>query len=808
MNITREESFMRQCRKWICCILALLLFVASCPAVCAAEKNNSGGSNGSGNSGDASAVAGDDTNDTDEAEEGEEDKLLAPYFIIRGAEDDASSVEHFPLRSTDVVTNINGMIAETYVTQTYVNEGDTPINASYVFPTSSGVTVHGMTMVIGNEKITAQIKEKEEAKVEYEEAKSEGKSAFLMEQKRPNVFTMDVANIMPGDTVNIELHYTELITPREHIYEFVFPTVVGPRFAPLAASDSDEGSSTSDSDRENSSSDSDKVSSASDSDRENSPSDGGREDTVSDGNGSGMVSGSDRAGGNDNHFSGADGDSKANGKSGETGAGGEGSGDSDDDWIASPYLAAGTTPPGDYNITVNLSTGVPIADVTSKTHAIRINKADDSTAQITLADPDNYAGNRDFILKYRLTGEAIRSGLVLSGSRASNETSQAENFFMLTIQPPERYDPEDIPPREYIFVLDVSGSMFGYPLDTAKELIRDLVTNLNEKDTFNLILFANDSTLLSPNSLSATARNIRAATEMIDEQEGGGGTSLLPALEEAIAIPKEEDTARSIVIITDGYISNESEIISCITENMDSASFFSFGIGSSVNDYLIKQIAGCGLGESFIVTDSEDAAESAATFRTYIEAPLLTDIAITYRGFEVYDVEPSVPSVLYAAQPIVFFGKWRGKPGGTITITGKAGDEEYIQEIPVSNVTVDMESEAIRYLWARTRLDRIAGYGSIRNDESVKDEITQLGLEYNMVTPYTSFVAVSEIIRNTEGESTDVDQALPLPQRVSGLAVGGGYRAYSEPGTMLLILPIAVIFFIKRRATRVRSNKK
>ena len=171
-------------------------------------------------------------------------------------------------------------------------------------------------------------------------------------------------------------------------------------------------------------------------------------------------------------------------------------------------------------------------------------------------------------------------------------------------------------------------------------------------------------------------------------------------------------------------------------------------------------------------------------------------------------MEPSVPSVLYAAQPIVFFGKWRGKPGGTITITGRAGGEEYVQEIPVSNVTVDMEGEAIRYLWARTHLDRIAGYGSIRNDESVKDEITQLGLEYNMVTPYTSFVAVSEIIRNTEGNSTDVDQALPLPQRVSSLAVGGGYRAYSEPGAILLVLPVAVIFFIKRRSARTRMNKK
>lgn len=713
MKIVRGKKCAEKIRKWICCLLALLLFAANCPMALAAENNTTE----------------------------EDDKSLAPYFIIQGTGEDTASVEHFPLKATNVVTNINGIIAETYVTQTYINEGDMPINASYVFPASSDVTVHGMKMIIGNEMITAKIKEKEEAKVEYETAKSEGKSASLMEQKRPNVFTMDVANIMPGDAVNIELHYTQLITPRENIYEFVFPTVVGPRYAPPAVPDS------------------------------------GADTAVSGGDADTGTSGGKNSGSSDDNSSG------------------------DDDWVASPYLEDSSALLGDYNITVNLSTGVPIAEVTSKSHAIHVNQSDVSSAQITLADSDDYAGNRDFILKYRLTGEEIQSGLVLSDG-------QAENFFMLTIQPPERYEPEDIPPREYIFVLDVSGSMFGYPLNTAKDLIRDLVTGLGETDTFNLILFANESTLLSPGSLPATAQNIKAAIKLIDEQEGGGGTSLLPALKDAIAIPKEDDTARSIVIITDGYVSNDNEIVSCITDNMGSASFFSFGIGTSVNDYLIKQIAGCGLGESFIVTDSEDAAESAENFRTYIEAPLLTDISVTCTGFDVYDVEPSLPSVLYAAQPIVLFGKWRGKPDGTVTITGKAGGEEYVQEIPVKDVDVDTESEAIRYLWARTHLDRITRYGSVRNDESVKAEITKLGLEYNMITPYTSFVAVSEIIRNPDGDSTDVNQALPLPQRVSGLAVGGGYRAYSEPGIFLLILPAAAAVLIKKKSARTNSDKK
>lgn len=637
----------------------------------------------------------------------EEEVNLAPYFILRDAD---SSVDRFPLKETDVVTNINGVIAETYVTQVYANEGENPINASYVFPASSNVTVHGMTMEIGNQRVTAQIKEKEEAKQEFEEAKSAGKSASLLEQQRPNVFTMDVANIMPGDTARIELHYTEMINPTEGIYEFTFPTVVGPRcFTPSTSADSDK-----------------------------------------------------------------------------------------DSWVETPYLPDGNTPPGKYNITVNLSTGVPITDLTCKSHAVNISKKGDSMAQVTLANPLDYAGNRDFILKYKLTGETLQSGLVLT-------RGEAENYFMLTVQPPERYVAEDIPPREYIFVLDVSGSMSGYPLDTAKTLIHDLVTGLKETDKFNVILFSGSAVQMSPESLPANEENIAAAFRLIDQEDGGGWTSLAPALEDALAIPMDETIARSIVVITDGYISGEQNVFDIINENMDKASFFSFGIGSSVNDYLIGGIAKAGLGESFIVTDAEDAVSTAQNFRTYIQSPLLTDIHVAYEGFEVYDVEPAVPGTLFASRPIVLFGKWRGEPDGIIEISGKTGNQDYLQKIQVSDAKAAERNDAICYLWARTRLERLMDYGYSKDDPDVKDEVTQIGLTYSIMTPYTSFIAVIDEIRNPDMESTDVNQPLPLPLKVSNLAVGGGYRAYSEPEDILLIFAVtaaAAIYFILHRRKR------
>lgn len=650
----------------------------------------------------------------EESEQETDDRTLAPYFYV---ESENTKVDTFPLKETKVTTNINGTIAETFVTQTYTNEGTSPLNARYVFPASTKVTVHGMKMTIGNQVITAQIKEREEAREEYEEAKSEGKSASLLEQQRPNVFTMDVANVMPGDNIAIELHYTEMITPSEGVYQFVFPTVTGPRYV------------------------------------------NPNQETTQD----------------------------------------------SDQWTATPYQEDGRTAEGKYDIVVNLSTGVPITDMKCKSHSLNVDFSSETSAQLTLADPEHYAGDRDFILNYKLTGEELSSGLMLY-------TGEEENFFMLTVQPPERFASEDIPPREYIFVLDVSGSMYGYPLDTAKGLIKDLVSNLRKTDSFNLILFSSDIYQMSPQSLPATRKNIRAAMRLIDEQEGGGGTLLSTALESALATPANENMARNIITITDGYISDEKNVFQIIHQNLNTTSFFSFGIGDAVNRYLIDGIAKSGQGESFVVTDSADAVETASRFRTYIEAPILTDINVSYDGFDVYDVEPAAASTLFAQKPVVLFGKWRGEPEGSIRLTGRTGKEEYQKNISVTGIQPLEANQAIRYLWARSRVERLTDYGcNTRTEDAVKQEITTLGLNYSMITPYTSFIAVTDVIRNTDGTGTDVDQPLPLPSNVSNFAVGG-YTVGSEPADIILAallagMGIISLLYRKRRSAATKPKR-
>lgn len=636
-----------------------------------------------------------------------EDKTCSPYFYV---ESEDVGVDCFPLKSTDVTTTIEGIIADTYVVQTYANEGTKPINASYVFPASTKVTIHGMQMQIGNQTVTAVIKEKEEAKQEFETAKSEGKSASMLSEERANVFTMDVANIMPGDNVRIELHYTELIVPSEGTYQFVYPTVVGPRYVGPVLDDT-----------------------------------GNREE-----------------------------------------------------WTGTPYLPEGSSTSDAYHINVTVTSGVPIAALSSSSHDITIDWDKNTTAHVGLADSSDYAGNRDFILDYKLNGEQISTGLVTS-------QNDSENCFMLMIQPPERYEVKEIPPREYIFVLDVSGSMSGFPLDTAKTLIKDLVSGLRETDTFNLILFSGTSEQLASRSLPATKENIEKAVRMISAQKGAGGTELTSALENALRIPADKDISRNIVVISDGYVCGESDVFQLVNDNLGQADFFSFGIGTAVNRYLIEGIATIGQGEPFIVTDEDEAPAIAERFRTYIQSPVLTDIEVSFDGFDVYDVEPSVLPTLYAQKPIVLLGKWKGDKTGTIRISGTNGEGNYSQSINVAD-SITGDNNAVGYLWARKRVERLTDYGRDRENPAVRKEVTQLGLNYHMITPYTSFIAVLDTVRNPEGDSTDVDQPLPLPLEVSNLAVG--YRVGSEPAGMILLGLFASVLLVPGFYRRNSRRKK
>ncbi len=599
-----------------------------------------------------------------------EEERTGPYFLVEGDKD----VEGFPLLETKVNVNIAGVIAEIELTQVYKNDGKKTIEAVYIFPLGTKSAIHAMQMKIGNRLIDAEIKEKGEARQIYDDAKEDGKVASLLVQHRPNVFQMNVANIMPGDIVQVTVKYTENLVPEDGVYNFAFPTVVGPRFTGEVAKKDLKGK---------------------------------------------------------------------------------------DEWMSSPYTKEGKLPSYDFDIKVNLNTGLPLGEVSVNTHKVDIIKNSPASAMINLSKDDKKRGNKDFILKYSLQGRKIESGLLLYPGKD-------ENYFLLMVEPPKQVDLKMVPPREYVFIVDVSGSMNGFPLDVSKALVKDILNGLRKKDYFNIIFFAGGSKTLAEKPLKATKTNIKKAIDMLNAQRGGGGTRITAAIQKAIALKKKKGMSRIVVIATDGYVGVEKKTFDLIRDNMSEANVFTFGIGRGVNRYLIEGMARVGKGEPFVVTDKGDAEEAAAKFIEYVKYPLLTDIKVKFQGFNGYEIEPVEMPDLFALRPLVLFGKYR-RAYGTIIITGNTADGPYKKVIEVRKEFEDKKNMAIKYLWAREKIARLGDYSKVGVE--VKKEITDLGLKYHLMTEYTSFVAVDKIIRET-GEIVTVKQPLPLPEGVSNYAVG------------------------------------
>lgn len=604
------------------------------------------------------------------------DQTLSPYFHVQSEEE--NQFASFPLLSTDVDVNISGVIADVTVTQTYLNNGQNSIEAVYVFPASTRAAVHAMEMLIGNRTIQAEIKERNQARVEYEQAKEEGRRASLLEQDRPNVFQMSVANILPNDTVKVVLHYTELLIPEAGIYSFVYPTVVGPRYTEssrLTASTNDQ-------------------------------------------------------------------------------------------FTNMPYGQEGGLPASLLDVKVELMSGIPIKEVACSSHKVEIHKKR-KTANIQLKSSERYGGNRDFILEYRLTGGKIASGLM-------TYEHDDENYFLLMMQPPERVIEDEIPPREYIFVMDVSGSMRGFPTKVTKTLLTNLVSKLRPYDRFNVLFFSGGSNWLAEESLTANSANIQSAIELLSSRGTGGGTRLLPALKNGLNLPRcEEGVSRSIVVITDGYVSVEREAFDLVRQNLDAANLFAFGIGSSVNRHLIEGLAHAGMGEPFIVTSEAEATIEAERFRTYIQSPVLSNVRVTYDGFDAYDIEPlSIPDLL-ADRPLIIYGKYKGEAKGSISINGYTGQGEFQQIIALNDAQPHPRQAALRMLWARERIRTLDDYQKLNPYSQDQLEITRLGLKYSLMTAYTSFLAVeTDRIANKNDVVEKVKQPLPMPQDVSNAAVG------------------------------------
>src|SRR5256714_3301539 len=427
----------------------------------------------------------------------------------------------------------------------------------------------------------------------------------------------------------------------------------------------------------------------------------------------------------------------------------------------------------DISIEITLDAGVPVENVSSSNHEIDVQRTNDSSAIVKLKNQDEIP-NRDFVLKYDVAGRRIEDALL------THHDAQG-GFFTFILQPPERVTVEDVTPKELVFVLDTSGSMEGFPIEKAKETMKLALQGLYPRDTFNLITFAGDTHVLFPQPVPATEENLRKAQEFLEGQRGGGGTEMMQAIKTALDPSDAQDHVRIVCFMTDGYVGNDMEIISEVQKHPN-ARVFSFGIGSSVNHFLLDNMAEYGRGEVEYVGLNDDGSAAARRFHERVRNPLLTDISVDWSGLKVSDVYPQRIPDLFSAKPVVLTGRYTAGGHGVIRLKGKMGGRDFVREIPVDLPESEPQHDVIATLWARTRIDDLMGQdmsgiqqGHARAD--VQQTITQLGLKYRLMTQFTSFVAVEEMTVTDGGVPRRVDVPIEIPAGVSRSCIFGEHAA-------------------------------
>lgn len=458
----------------------------------------------------------------------------------------------------------------------------------------------------------------------------------------------------------------------------------------------------------------------------------------------------------------------------------------------------------DISFDLTLDAGVAIDGLASKTHDVEIERPDDHRARVRLKDLATIP-NKDFVFRYDVAGQKIADALL-------THSTDKGGFFTFILQPPERVTVEDVTPKELVFVLDTSGSMYGFPLEKAKETMKLALDNLYPYDTFNLITFSGDEHILFPEPVPATKENLAKAQAFLESRTGGGGTEMMKAIKASMDPSDAQAHVRIVCFMTDGYVGNDMEIIGEVQKHPN-ARVFAFGIGGSVNHFLLDNMAKYGRGEVEYVALNDDGSAAARRFHERVRNPLLTDISVDWNGLPVSDVYPKTIPDLFGAKPVILTGRYTGSGKGTIRLKGKMSGRDFVREIPVDFSSGQTQHDVLATLWARTRIDDLmsqdfqgAQQGNMK--EEVKQSIIQLGLEYRLMTQFTSFVAVEEMIVTDGGQPRRIDVPVEVPEGVNRGAVTGQELANSVSTGQFsaLYLNPAVISTSAQTVTVTRSG--
>ena len=568
-----------------------------------------------------------------------------------------------PLLGVVARAEIRDYACRVLLSQRFRNDEDRPIEAVYKFPLDEGAAVCGFEIEIDGRRITGRVEEREKAFETYDEAMAKGHGAYLLDEERPDVFTVSVGNLPPGKEAVLRLTTVSELALEGDAIRFTLPTTIAPRYAPA-------------------------------------------EDQ-------------------------------------------KGVGESEADRVSPPYALQ---VPYGLTLEVDVVTSAPVRSVESPSHPIAVT-IDGGRATVRLSEREAVL-DRDVVLKIALAETHAPRAVV-------EHTPDGQAFALLSFRPRLETKPA---PAEVLFLIDRSGSMQGTSIAEARNALQLALRSLRPGCFFNVVGFGSTFESLFPESRPYDEQSLAEATKHVQALDADlGGTEILPALEHVLE--PRPGLPRQLFVLTDGEVSNTDAVIALARKHAGHTRVFTFGIGAGASHHLVKGLARAGEGEAEMIAPGERVEGKVMRQLSRALAPALTDVTVDWGGLAVTQAPHEVPPV-FAEGRVLLFARLEKSAPATVTLkaTGPGGPVSF--SLPL-DPAVASEGTLVATLWARRMIrDLEEGRSPIHprrgsqqaralglKDEAVKAEIVRLGTTFGLASRHTSYVAVEERDKPTEGEA-------------------------------------------------------